>query len=353
MNRFVCLTLAAILCAALLGSCAPEPRVQRVQAAVADLFDTVTVVVGYAGSQAEFDGYMKIIRERLETLHRLYDIYHEYEGLNNLYTVNANAGIAPVEVSRDIIDLLLLAREGHELSGGAANAALGSVLRIWHACRAAALEDPENTALPLMDELLEAAQNTDINDLVIDGDAGTVFLRKPGMSLDVGSVAKAYAAQQAALAAAEAGMRSLLINAGGNVVAHGPPLGGTRDHWNVGVQDPARPDTDDTIDIARFTDLTLSTSGGYQRFYTVDGQAYHHIIDPASLMPAARFKQVSVLHENAGLADLLSTALFILPYEDGAALAARCNAEALWIDTEGGWKYTEGYAALSGTLNGS
>ena len=341
--------------ALLAGGCTgrmQEPDYRKHQASFFDLFDTLTIVIGYTESEAEFDRYADIIRLRMEELHRLYDIYHEYEGLNNLCTVNRQAGIEPVAVDQDIMDLLLAARRACELSGGTVNAALGPVLRIWHDYRAAGLADPGRAALPPMDNLRGAAAYTDMDDVIIDGDAGTVFLTKAGMSLDVGSIAKAYATGLAVQAAADAGMRSVLVSAGGNIVTAGAPLDGARDRWAIGIRDPDAPTADAYADIVFFNDLTLSCSGGYERYYTVDGQDYAHIIDPDTLMPANRFAQVAVIHEEPGLADWLSTALFILPYEEGAALAAQCGAEALWINRDGKWQSTEGYAGISQTLGG-
>jgi thiamine biosynthesis lipoprotein len=314
-------------------------------------FDTVVVIRGYAKNEAAFIRGAEAARLRMEELHRLYDIYNAYEGVNNLRTVNQNAGIAPVGVSRDIIDMLLLAREGYELSNGAVNVAMGSVLRIWHEYREAGLKNPDSAALPDMGKLTAASGITDINDMVIDEENAAVFLRKPGMSLDVGSVAKAYAAGLALAAAEEAGLTSVLINAGGNIAASGPPLDG-RGFWSVGVQRPELPadGVSAVIDTVSLRHMTLSCSGGYQRYYTVGGADYNHIIDPATLMPASRYKKVAVAHENAGLADMLSTALFILPFDEGHMLAKSLNAAALWVDNDGGWRYTPEYGRISSVL---
>jgi thiamine biosynthesis lipoprotein len=330
----------------LLAGCATRqgPRYQRFEVSFTDLFDTVTVVIGYAENREEFDRYTNTIYARLKELHRLYDIYNEYGGVNNLRTVNNNAGIAPVAVDPDIIGMLLLARQWHGYSGGAVNVALGPVLRIWHEYRA------DGTELPPVEKLRKAAELTDIDDVVIDQAAGTVFLKKPGMSLDVGSVAKSYAAGLAVKAAEEAGMRSALVSAGGNIVPLGLPLDDTRESWSVGIQDPdkALKGEQGLADTVSLTGGVVSCSGGYQRFYTVDGVSYHHIIDPATLMPAERYKQVVVIHPDAGAADLLSTALFILPYEEGAALVKEHGAEAFWMGLDGVRRATEGYDRMSG-----
>ncbi|MDR1664987.1 MAG: FAD:protein FMN transferase [Clostridiales bacterium] len=329
--------------------CACVPSEQKYRAEFYGLFDTEAVLTGYAESEAAFARRAENVRARLEELHRLFDIYHSYENVNNLYTVNESAGKSPVKVDGEIIGLLKRAREGYELTGGKVNAAMGAVLSLWHDYRSAGISDPENAALPPADALAAASRLTDMNDLMIDEAEGTVFLREPGMSLDVGAIAKAYAADVALSEARGAGFVSALLNIGGNVTAVVPPEGG-RASWNVGVQDPALTVTGgrNFLDILSVSEnITVSGSGAYERFYTVNGQNYGHIIDPETLSPARLHRQVTVLHKDAWLADTLSTALFLLPYDEGLKLAEENNAQALWITLDGEWLYTEGYARVS------
>ncbi|MCL2558541.1 MAG: FAD:protein FMN transferase [Treponema sp.] len=340
--------LAALLAALFLPAC--DSRDQRYTASIIGPFDTVTFLVGYARSQRAFDGYASVVFGQLEELHRLYDIFNAYEGLDNLYAVNAMAGVAPVKVERALLDMLLAAREAHEISGGMNNPAMGAVLRIWHDHRARGIESPQDATLPSIDALLAAAAHVSMSDLIIDEAAGTVFLRDPGMSLDVGSVGKGFAAGLAMEAAARAGMRSALLSVGGHVVALGPPRG--RDHWNVAVENPlaGAEGQPDNLDIVALAGGTVSVSGAYIRFFEVAGQSFGHIIDPRTLMPAALYSQVVVVHPESWVADAVSTALFILPREEGLALARAAGAEALWIDFDGNWHYTPGYARLSSAL---
>ena len=326
------LTVISLLIILLVCISSCSAQYQRFQTEFSGPFDTATLVIGYAKSAAEFSRYAEIIYDRMEELHTLFDIYNAYDGLNNLYTVNANAGISPVEVDREIIDMLLAAREGYELSGGVVNVAMGAVLRIWHEYRMEGLADPESAKLPSYDKLREAAEMIDMEDLIIDEALSTVFLQKAGMSLDVGSVAKGYAAGLAIQAAKEAGLTSALLNTGGHIITVGKPLDGARDTWSIGIQSPELDaNAGEIIDTVFFNDLILSVSGGYQRFYVVDGVAYNHIIDPETLMPASRYKQVAVIHENSALTDMLSTALFIMANEEGVELAEKYGADVLWV----------------------
>ena len=338
-----------LVCVILATSGCGGPQDQRFQTSFIGPFDTVTLIIAYTQSEAEFEYIAQILYERINELHVLYDIFNEYYGINNLYTINKNAGLAPVEVDQEIISMLLVGKGAYELSGGTVNIALGSVLRIWHEYRKTGTGN--EASLPTYENLRSMFEITSIEDLIIDETLGTVFLRQPGMSLDVGSVAKGYAAGLVAELARELGLTSVLLNIGGHVTTIGRPLSGNRDYWSLGIQNPDLGGAfGDTIDVVYFNDKTLSISGGYLRFLIVDGVAYNHIIDPQTLFPANKYKQVAVIHENSALADIISTALFILPIEQGLELAERHGAKVLWIDLDGEWTATQGYAQISRTL---
>ena len=215
-----------------------QPEYTRYRVMFFGMFDTVVEVLGNTRTQDDFNYFAQIIRERLEELHQLFDIYNEYEGINNLKTINNNAGIQPVEVSQDIIDLLLLAKEGYRITNGLFNIAMGSVLTIWHDYRTFGRRHSDLAVLPDMDMLQEASLLTNIDDIVIDEENSTVFLRQPGMSLDVGAIAKAFAAEDAAFLARDMGFTSFLLNAGGQITVVGEPADTDAVRWSIAIQDP-------------------------------------------------------------------------------------------------------------------
>lgn len=334
-NMRRCLAIGLIL-SLLLTGCAQPGKKGQYQAAYLDVFDTVTSITAQAESEDAFREQAEKIHDRLLRCHQLFDIYNDYAGLNNLKTVNDNAGIAPVKVDGEIIRLLQDCRAYYELTDHAVNAAMGSVLQLWHEARTAGLENPEQAALPEDTALKNAAAHTDWAAVEIDEEAGTVYLSDPELRLDVGAVAKGWSAQRAAEAAPE----GFLISVGGNVCATGPKdNSGTP--WVVGITDPDG--GADYLHTLYDTDSAIVTSGDYQRYYVVGGVRYHHIIDPETLYPAGRFRSVTVICGDSGLADALSTALFILPQPEGEALAKKCGAEAMWLDTEGNRFYTDGF----------
>lgn len=309
---------------------------QRYEATYWDVFDTVTTVSGYAAVQAEFDAAAREIHDALLEYHRLYNIYESYDGLRNLKTVNDQAGIGPVPVDERILSLLQFAQTAWTETGGRVNAAMGSVLALWHDAREQALEDPDRAALPDRSALEEAALHTDLSALELDLEAGTAFLTDPDMALDVGALAKGYAVEQVAAAAPD----HFLISVGGNVCATGPKPDGTP--WTVAVENP---DGGDFLKLLYTEDRSVVTSGDYQRYFELDGVRYHHIIDPDTLEPAAYWRSVTVVAESSAAADCLSTALFTLPQAEGQRLLDQWGAEALWIGRDGAQVMSPGFSA--------
>ena len=338
MKRLICGLLVCLL----LSGCAAgivQPEKKQYTATFLTLFDTVTTIKGSAESEEAFREMTQTIHDELLACHQLFDIYNDYEGVNNLKTVNDAAGIAPVEVDRRIIDLLLDCKRYYELSGGSVNVAMGSVLNLWHEARNESIRIPDQAFLPNQTALEEASRHVDFSCVAIDEVASTVFLMDSEMRLDVGAIAKGWSVEYVARNAPE----GLLLSVGGNVRATGP-----KDEkgspWIVGVQDPR--DASAHVHTLYLSGGSLVTSGDYQRTYAVNGVAYHHIIDPDTLYPATYWSSVTIICQDSGLADALSTALFVMDQQSGQDLLTAVGAEALWIDREGNCFYSPGFQDL-------
>ena len=337
MKRSLFLLLALCL---LVSGCSQPAKEEDKQytATFLDLFDTVTTILGRAEREETFREKAQAIHDDLQYYHRLFDIYNDYEGVANMKTINENAGVQPVKVDRALIELLLACKEYCRLTGGKVNVAMGSVLGLWHDARTDGIRDPQNAKLPVMEKLQEAALHTDMESIRIDEESSTVYITDPKVQLDVGAIAKGWATQRVA----EKAPAGLLISVGGNVCATGPKLqDGTP--WVIGIQDPD--ETDKNLHTLYLSKGSVVTSGDYQRTYWVDGKAYHHIIDPQTLMPAAFWRSVSIVCQDSGLADALSTGLFLMDYEQGKALAGKCGAEVLWVSLDGTEYMTPGFEA--------
>ena len=313
-----------------------------------DYFNTMCTVISYKGdSGAEFDSNCNAINSLLNDYHKLFDIYYEYAGINNLKTVNKNAGISPVKVDKRLIDFLLYAKEVYTLTNGKTNIAMGSVLKLWHNEREIGLDDPQSAKLPDSNALKEAAKHTDINALIINEEECTVYLSDPKMSLDVGALGKGYATEKAAELLLERGVSSYVLNFGGNIRAIGTKVSG--EGWITGITNPDKESGESFVCRVVIKDISLVTSGDYERYYVVDGKKYHHVIDPDTNMPAGYFSSVSIFTCDSGLADALSTALFCMSYEDGLALVKKIGGiDVIWVTVDGTVKMTDGVEIYQG-----
>lgn len=304
-------------------------------------FDTVSNIYSYAGdSENTFSENCDVAANVLEEYHKLFDIYHEYVGIVNLCTINKNAGGEPQKVDDKLITFLEYTKELYNLTNGKMNVMLGAVLKPWHDARENASSNPSNAKIPDMEVLQEAALHTSIDLLEIDSENKTIRISDPLASIDVGAVGKGYATEQAAQALIKKGCSSYVLNIGGNIRIIGSKVDGSG--WITGIKDPLNSSSKYAMYL-ELQNTSCVTSGTYERYFTVNNVRYHHIIDEATLMPANYFISISIITQDSGLADALSTALFCMSYEEGKALVEKIgNVDVLWIYSDGTQKYTSG-----------
>lgn len=348
MNKKQRISILLLICVVLSSMMLPSCNRQKNKFVThsLDYFDTATTVTGYEADKETFDRVSGEILKKLGEYHRLYTIYHRYDGLENLCTVNEleNGKHRVVTVDRRIVDMLLYAKEMHRITDGKTNVAMGSVLSVWHTYRAAGMDEPWAAELPPQEKLTEAAKHTNIEDLIIDEAASTVFLADPEMTLDVGAIAKGYAVEMVAQSMEEKGITGYILNVGGNVRAVGEKPDG--EEWEVGVEDPFG--ETDHISYLSLSREALVTSGAYQRYYLVDGKRYHHIIHPETLMPVEGYMSVSVVTAHSGKGDALSTALFCMSLEEGLSLISSLpDAEAQWVLADGTVHTSDGWTSYT------
>ena len=335
--KMLALLLCILLACSVLGGCAQAEQ-QKYSTSFFDVFDTVTTIIGYADSQETFDRVVGEARQQFVRYHQVFDGYNAYDGVHNLYYVNQNAASGPVPAEPELMTLLAWIRDLQPSLEDRVNVAMGAVLRLWHDAREAGVALPDEAALR------EAAEHVDMSQVILDEQAGTVYFADPELSLDLGAVAKGYTAERVAQWMLGSEMPSFIISAGGNVRMGNPPADG-RTKWGVGIQDPdgAVLGLSDIVETLYVTGCSVVTSGDYQRYYVVDGQRYHHLIDPDTLMPDTDFRSVSIITEDSGYADLLSTAAFLMPYEESRAFVDSLDGvEAIWLFPDGSKKMTFG-----------
>ncbi len=329
----VCLAMMLVVS----SSCAQQVTYEKHQHYFFGTFDTIITLIAYTQSADEFQTYAKLAESEMIRYHEIFDQYNGYEGVRNLYALNQNAVSEPYAVEPELLTLLKQIQEWQTLYSSKTNPAMGSVLLLWHNARSA------GDYIPDEESLQNASQHMNYEDVVIDEAAGTVYFADPQLRLDLGAVAKGYAAQKVADRLHEAGLDSFILNAGGNVICGDAPRDG-RSQWTVAVEDVDGVSTRLKLGLKN---LSIVTSGDYQRYFEVDGQRYHHLIDPDTLQPATYMRAVSIIHPDSGLADFLSTAAFLLPYEQSRALIESVpEAEATWLLADGSEYCTDGFQKL-------
>ena len=315
-------------------------------------FDTITTYMSYVSSEDEFNEQCDYIEEQLNYYDQLFDKYNTYNGMNNLKTINDNAGKKAIEVDQALIDLLNLSIERNRKISSKVNIAFGSVINIWHDYREEAESHDGVGTVPSDVELEKANQHTSIDSIEIDEKKKTVYINDALASIDVGATAKGYAIELIKDGLIEMGVDNFLLSGGGNVASHGQRkiqkegefyLDDCADKFCVGIESPqdgnyaASADDPDSENEAVLVvqGESIVTSGDYQRFYQdVNGVRYHHLV---------HFRSVSIITEDSGLADFLSSAVFLMEYEEGLKLVNSLDGvEAIWLLEDGKIKMSDG-----------
>jgi thiamine biosynthesis lipoprotein len=248
--------------------------------------------------------------------------------------INAGAGIGPVRVSEDLIDVLERALYYAELSGGAFDPTVGPLVKLWGI-------GTEEARIPGDEEIRAALSLVNWRDVLIDGEENTVFLRKPGMAIDLGAIAKGYAADEAAALAKKNGIRRAIIDLGGNILALG-----SREQdapWRIGIQDPGR-ERGNYLGILPVQNKSVVTSGVYERFFEDGDRRYHHILSTQNGRPVENgLLALTIVADRSIDADALSTTVFSLGWEKGRPLVENIpGVEAVFVFEDGTVRGTGG-----------
>lgn len=317
-NRFlvalVALALGVVLAAGVAGR-ERQAASYRSSELVMDTVVTVTVYGPKAKENAE---------AALSEFRRIDALLSAYRTGSEVSRVNDAAGRAPVKVSRETLALVQLSLRYAALSHGKFEPTIGPLVRLWGI-------GAGRTAPPSPAEIEAARRLVDYRRVVIDEARRTIYLPLAGMKLDLGGVAKGYAAQKAGELLRRRGVKSALIDAGGNIVALGARPDGRR--WRVAIRHPRQSDA--VVGVLQVADQAVVTSGDYERFFMYRGRRYHHLLDPATGYPADALQSATVIFPSSTVADLLSTSVFLLGPEEGPALARREGAGTVLVDSDG------------------
>lgn len=248
--------------------------------------------------------------------------------------VNDAAGTGPVKVSEDTFTVVQRALEAARTSHGAFDPTVGPLVAAWDI-------GGDNPRRPSQEEIDSLLPLIGYERVALDPDLLTIELLDPGMMLDLGGIAKGYAADEVARILLRNGVRKAIINLGGNVLTIGTRADGTP--WRIGIQNPEE-DRGGHVMIVGLEDKTLVTSGPYERFLELDGVVYHHILDTETGYPVKTdITSASIITEESLFADALSTAIYSLGLEKGFALIESLpGVEAVLMDNQHNLYLTEG-----------
>lgn len=250
--------------------------------------------------------------------HQLSDRYNEYEGINNVYYINNNNNKnLNIVLDKDLYSLLKYGVEWYEKSNHLLNINLGNVIDVWKKYRDA------KSGIPTLEELKNSGSNDIKNVVLLDNNS--ILNNHP--NIDLGALSKGYTTELVGQYLKDMGFSQYLINAGGNVLVADYYKDG---QYKIGIEDPTK--TGEIYQVIKGENICVITSGSYERFYEYNGNLYHHIIDPTTLIPPNYMKSVTIVTNDSALGDALSTILFLMTIEDGKEYIKQFNnVEVIWF----------------------
>ncbi|MDL2211528.1 FAD:protein FMN transferase [Erysipelotrichaceae bacterium OttesenSCG-928-M19] len=289
-------------------------------------FDTYIELNAYTSDKDEFYDYAKYTEQQFKKYHELFDAYNNYQGVNNVKVINDNAGKKAIKVDEHLYEVIKQAKELYQDSEQKNNITLTPIVLEYKAVQER-YDANEKVSNPDLEMLKEKAKCVNMDNIILNEQEQSIFLKKSCSQLDVGSVAKGYTTDLIANELKDKGLTSGIINAGGNVVVIGKK---NNSDFTIGIANPDNPN-EAKINI-KTSDINIVTSGDYQRYYIVDGIKMNHIIDPDTLKPALINKSVTIINNDGLIADYFSTECFMLDLEKIDKLAQKYDFEYIVID---------------------
>lgn len=268
---------------------------------------------------------LDLAKQRVLELHQLFSVFDPQSEISE---VNEKAGICPVQVSDDTFYLLSLAINCAKETSNVYDVTAGALSKLWR-------EAISLKRIPSDEEINQCRLLLGIHDLELNDSDHSVFLRRAGMRLDLGGIAKGYAADEVRKFLKEKQVEKAMINLGGTIIT----IGGA---WNIGITNPFI-HTDKHVAEMLLQNTAIVTSGAYERYFFFEGKRYHHIVDPRIGMPSrSGLSSVTLIGDNAARLDALATGIFILGAEDSQPILQRNGIEAVFINEEGVVQITPG-----------
>jgi thiamine biosynthesis lipoprotein len=241
----------------------------------------------------------------------------------DVFRINQSSGKEWVKVSKETLEVIKKAREISELTEGGFDITVGPLTELWRKAR-------EKKIPPSAEEVKEKLGLVNFKNIEVDK-GGKVFLKKKGMAIDLGGIAKGYAVDRAFDVLRSLGHKNLIVNAGGDL-----RVGGRKNNepWSIGIQNPR--ESKKILAKISVSNMAVATSGDYEKFFIYQGKRYHHIFNPKDGYPTEECQSVTIVCKNTMTADALATAVFVLGPEKGYALCQKLNGvQCLIVDREG------------------
>lgn len=328
-SKIFLLLAAYCLLLTVLSSCSDQKeKIYRKSQMLMDTLITISVV---SGSK---DNAEKAMDKAFGEISKLDAMLNFFSDKSELSEINRNAGISPVKVSPETLNVIEKAIYVSEKTGGAFDVTVGPVISQWNFSKKP--DRPPHASL-----IKENLRLVNYKLISINKEASTVYLKEKDMLLDLGGIAKGYAADMAVDELKRKGIKAGLVSVAGDIKAFGAKP--DRSPWLVGIKNPRPKDNDNEIMATLgLTDMAISTSGDYERYFIADGKRYHHLLDPKTGYPAEGCRSVSVMTKEGVYTDSFSTAVFILGPERGMQLLKEMGFEGIIVDKEGKIHMTQG-----------
>lgn len=268
---------------------------------------------------------------------RIENLLTTFRDTSQVNHINRLAGIAPVQVDREVFDLVARSTRISELTQGTFDITYGSVdKRFWNF-------DTTMTALPDRETAKAAVRLINYRNVILDGASSTIFLKYEGMRIGFGGIGKGYAAEQAKRLLINRGVKAGVVNASGDLAAWGYQPDGTP--WTIGIADPDNKWL--PFSYLAITGMAVATSGSYEKFVEIAGKRYSHTIDPKTGFPVSGIKSVTVICPNAELADAMATPITIMGVDAGLDLINQMRDIACIIIGDDGRIFTSNNIKLA------
>ena len=296
MKKKICVFLIFLFPSLFLSAQVSEKRTVKL---MGSRFDITIVAESQVRAQNAID-------TAIAEIQRIEKCISSWDASSETSQINRNAGVQPVKVSNELFELIQRSLQVSAVTGGAFDISFASIDKVWHF-------DGRMTQMPSKESIQASVEKVGYQNLVLNRQEQTVFLKLPGMKIGFGAIGKGYAADKVRTLMKDMGIPAGIINASGDLTTWGYKSDGTE--WKVGITNPLNQNK--VFSWFPVVEAAVATSGNYEKYVVFNGKKYTHIIDPRTGYPATGLVSVTIFAKSAELCDALATAVFIMGTKTG------------------------------------